>query len=64
MQRLIKLAQSNYKLEPTSASTLNPVDVVRKVRELLPKLEIVKGTDRLSIEAQKVNERTPRWHPG
>ena len=54
LQRLIKLAQSNYKLEPTNASTLNPVDVVKKVRELLPKLEIVKGTDRLSLEAQKV----------
>jgi DNA-directed RNA polymerase II subunit RPB1 len=53
LQRLIKLAQSNYKLEPTKPSTLSPVDVVRKVRELLPKLEIVKGTDRLSVEAQK-----------
>ena len=51
--RLIKLAQANYKLEPTKPSNLSPVDVVRKVRELLPKLEIVKGTDRLSVEAQK-----------
>ena len=55
--RLIKLAQSNYKLEPTKASSLNPVDVVNKVRDLLPKLEIVKGTDRLSVEAQKVSKR-------
>ena len=51
--RLIKLAQANYKLEPTKPSTLSPVEVVQKVRELLPKLEIVKGTDRLSVEAQK-----------
>ena len=27
--------------------------MIKKVRELLPKLEIVKGDDRLSVEAQK-----------
>ena len=30
--RLIKLAQANYKLEPTKASTLSPVEVVDKAR--------------------------------
>jgi len=53
LPRLIKLAQLNYKMDQGSASTLSPIDVVRKVRELLPKLSIVKGDDRLSIEAQK-----------
>jgi len=53
LTRLIKLAQSNYRVEPIKASVLSPVDIVRKVRELLPKLEMVKGTDRLSVEAQK-----------
>ena len=53
LQRLIKLAQSNYKLEPSKASALSPVEIVTKVRDLLTRLEIVKGMDRLSVEAQK-----------
>ena len=53
LARLIKLAQSSYKLDSQRTSTLSPVEIVEKVRELLGRLEVVKGTDRLSIEAQK-----------
>ena len=53
LPRLIKLAQMNYKVDQQQPSTLSPIDIVQKVRELLPKLEIVKGDDRLSVEAQK-----------
>ena len=43
-----------YKIDPTKKPrTLTPVNVIEKVRELLNKLEIVKGDDRLSVEAQK-----------
>ena len=34
LPRLLKLAQANYKLEPTKASTLSPIEVVKKVRPL------------------------------
>mmetsp|Transcript_15235 Transcript_15235/g.35010 ORF Transcript_15235/g.35010 Transcript_15235/m.35010 type:complete len:1631 (-) Transcript_15235:547-5439(-) len=51
--RLITNAQRTFKADPSHPTTLSPLTVVRKVRELISKLEVVKGDDPLSIEAQK-----------
>jgi len=53
LDRLIKIAQSTYKLELNKCSTLSPLDIIEKVRALLKRLEVVKGKDRLSVEAQE-----------
>jgi len=53
LQRLIKSAQSLFAIDPSKPSSIKPVDVITKVRELLTRLEVVKGTDALSVEAQR-----------
>lgn len=53
LQRLIKSAQSLFAIDPAKPSILKPTDIITKVRELLSKLEVVKGTDALSVEAQR-----------
>jgi len=53
LQRLIKSAQSLFSIDPNKPSALTPLDIIDKVRELLKRLEVVKGTDGLSIEAQR-----------
>jgi len=52
MVRLIRKAQGLYPLDASKPSDLKPIEVITKVRDLLTKLTVVKGTDRLSIEAQ------------
>jgi len=50
--RLIKNAQKTFKIDPAKPSELQPVEVVRKIKDLITKLEVVKGEDGLSKEAQ------------
>ncbi|PKK78623.1 DNA-directed RNA polymerase II subunit RPB1 [Rhizophagus irregularis] len=54
LKRLIKNAQQKFKIIPSqrTKSDLQFVDVIDNVEELLSKLEIVKGKDRISVEAQ------------
>eukprot|EP00908_Phaeocystis_cordata_P025055 Transcript_7512.p1 GENE.Transcript_7512~~Transcript_7512.p1 ORF type:complete len:1701 (-),score=865.25 Transcript_7512:173-5275(-) len=51
--RLITNAKKTFHIDANKPSELKPLDIVKKVKELLTKLEIVKGTDTLSVEAQK-----------
>lgn len=53
LQRLIKSAQSQFGIDPAKPSELKPVEIISKVRNLLKELEVVKGTDALSVEAQR-----------
>jgi len=52
MNRLLRKAQGLYPVDASKPSDLKPIDIVKKVRSLLDKLVVVKGTDALSVEAQ------------
>ncbi|ESN95493.1 hypothetical protein HELRODRAFT_193523 [Helobdella robusta] len=51
LQRMIWNAQKLFKVSPRRQSDLNPLKVIRDVRELSKKFMIVKGEDRLSKAA-------------
>ena len=54
LNRLITNAQRTFKINPNGPpSDLKPLDVVRKLTQLLGQLVVVRGDDRLSVEAQK-----------
>ncbi|CAG8507263.1 425_t:CDS:2 [Diversispora eburnea] len=54
IKRLIKNAQQKFNIRPSRRATtdLQFIDVINAVEELMTKLEVVKGNDLISIEAQ------------
>ena len=46
-------AKKTFQIGPAAVSELKPLDIVRSVRDLITKLTVVKGTDPLSVEAQR-----------
>ncbi|CAG8604253.1 17477_t:CDS:2, partial [Acaulospora morrowiae] len=54
IKRLIKNAQQKFNIRPSRRTTsdLQFIDVINSVEEVITKLEVVKGSDQISIEAQ------------
>lgn len=50
--RLVLNAKQEFRVDPRKPSDLSPVDIVTSVRETLDKLVVVRGSDRISKEAQ------------
>ncbi|KPI37623.1 DNA-directed RNA polymerase II subunit rpb1 [Cyphellophora attinorum] len=50
--RIISQAAKNFKIRKGTPSDLDPEHVIKSVNELMTKLEVVRGTDPLSVEAQ------------
>jgi len=50
--RILENARTIFRIKHRARSNLHPVYVVRKVRDLVKKLIVVRGSDPLSIEAQ------------
>ncbi|KAJ1914006.1 DNA-directed RNA polymerase II core subunit rpo21 [Mycoemilia scoparia] len=53
LQRLIKNARQIFNIHDRKASDLNPIDIIEKVRKLSESLIVVRGSDKLSQEAQQ-----------
>ena len=53
LQRLIKNSQQIFHIDHRKPSNLNPTDIVEKVRKLADSLVVVRGSDKLSLEAQQ-----------
>jgi DNA-directed RNA polymerase II subunit RPB1 len=52
-QRVIKNAQQIFNIDRRKPSDLSPIDIVRGVQELITKLIVIRGDDRISKEAQQ-----------
>ncbi|KAF2743054.1 beta and beta-prime subunits of DNA dependent RNA-polymerase [Sporormia fimetaria CBS 119925] len=52
IERMIKTAQAKFRTADKSCD-LHPIDVVKRVREVLDKLVVIRGDDHLSKEAQE-----------
>ncbi|CAF3252709.1 unnamed protein product [Rotaria sp. Silwood2] len=52
IERLIVNAQKTFKISDKTRSNLSPIDVIQGLDELMRRLLIIKGNDRLSQEAQ------------
>lgn len=52
-QRIIKNAQQIFNIDRRKPSDLSPIEIVRNVQDLIKRLVIVRGGDRISQEAQQ-----------
>ncbi|KAH7138378.1 DNA-directed RNA polymerase II subunit RPB1 [Dendryphion nanum] len=52
IDRMIQTAQFKFKIDTKKASNLHPIDTIKRVRETLDKLIVIRGDDHLSQEAQ------------
>ncbi|KAF2493947.1 DNA-directed RNA polymerase II largest subunit [Lophium mytilinum] len=50
--RIIETAKNTFKIKEGARSDLHPIDVITKVKALLDRLVVVRGSDTLSIQAQ------------
>ncbi|KAG2176195.1 hypothetical protein INT43_005429 [Umbelopsis isabellina] len=53
LQRLITNAQQIFHIDPRKASDLHPVQVIDGVRQVSERLLVVRGSDKISIDAQQ-----------
>ncbi|PSN71739.1 beta and beta-prime subunits of DNA dependent RNA-polymerase [Corynespora cassiicola Philippines] len=52
VKRMIESAKAKFGIKENSRSDLDPLEVIPQVRSILEKLVIIRGEDRLSLEAQ------------
>ncbi|PVV01996.1 hypothetical protein BB560_003562 [Smittium megazygosporum] len=52
LSRLIRKAQQMFNLENIKRTDLNPIKIIEDVRQLMDRLVVVRGTDKISEEAQ------------
>jgi DNA-directed RNA polymerase II subunit RPB1 len=60
--RILENARTIFRIKHGARSNLHPVDVIEKVRDLVKRLIVVRGSDPLSIEAQENATRLYMCH--
>jgi DNA-directed RNA polymerase II subunit RPB1 len=53
ISRIIETAKTKFRIKAGTPSDLHPIDVITKVREMLDRLVVIRGSDELSLIAQE-----------